>query len=42
MTDLTQIESNLVVDAHSSACPGPMLEAKKGIGLVKVDKILEI
>jgi tRNA 2-thiouridine synthesizing protein A len=30
------------VDARGSACPGPILEAKKGIGKVKVGEILEV
>ena len=42
MTDLTQVESNRVVDARSSACPGPQLEAKKGIGTIAVGEVLEI
>lgn len=41
-TDLKQIQSEKVVDARGSACPGPLLEAKKGIGDVKVGEILEI
>lgn len=41
-TDLNQIQSEKVVDARGSACPGPLLEAKKGIGDVKVGEILEI
>lgn len=40
--DLTSIEAASVVDARGSACPGPLLEAKKGIGKVKVGDILEI
>ena len=31
-----------VVDARGSACPGPLLEAKKAIGSIKVNEILEI
>ena len=31
-----------VVDARGSACPGPLLEAKKGIGAVSVGSVLEI
>ena len=42
MTDLTLVESNRVVDARGSACPGPLLEAKKGIGTIAVGEILEI
>jgi TusA-related sulfurtransferase len=40
--DLTTIEAAKIVDARGSACPGPLLEAKKGIGSVKVGEILEI
>jgi tRNA 2-thiouridine synthesizing protein A len=29
-------------DARGSACPGPLLEAKKGIGGVGVGQVLEI
>ena len=42
MTDLTEINANRVVDARGSACPGPLLEAKKGIGTIGVGEILEI
>ena len=40
--DLNSITPVKTVDARSMACPGPLLEAKKGIGLVKVGEILEI
>ena len=40
--DLNTIEAASSVDARGSACPGPLLEAKKGIGKVKVGEILEI
>lgn len=40
--DLNTIEASSTVDARGSACPGPLLEAKKGIGKVKVGEILEI
>ncbi len=42
MTDLNQIEAARIVDARGSACPGPLLEAKKGIGSIAVGEILEI
>ena len=42
MTDLSSIEISTTVDARGSACPGPLLEAKKGIGKVKVGEVLEI
>lgn len=40
--DLSTIETASTVDARGSACPGPLLEAKKGIGKVRVGEILEI
>jgi tRNA 2-thiouridine synthesizing protein A len=40
--DLSTIQAANVIDARSSACPGPLLEAKKGIGAVKVGEVLEI
>ena len=40
--DLSTIEAASTVDARGSACPGPLLEAKKGIGKVRVGEILEV
>jgi tRNA 2-thiouridine synthesizing protein A len=40
--DLSTIQATKVVDARGSACPGPLLEAKKAIGTVPVNSILEI
>jgi tRNA 2-thiouridine synthesizing protein A len=40
--DLSTVQAAKVVDARGSACPGPLLEAKKGIGAVKVGEVLEI
>jgi tRNA 2-thiouridine synthesizing protein A len=40
--DLSNIVAAKVVDARGSACPGPLLEAKKGIGAVAVGEVLEI
>jgi TusA-related sulfurtransferase len=40
--NLTTIQPANTVDARGSACPGPILEAKKGIGKVKVGEILEV
>ena len=31
-----------MVDCRGSACPGPLLEAKKAIASVKVNEILEV
>jgi tRNA 2-thiouridine synthesizing protein A len=40
--DLTQVQAAKVVDARVTACPGPLLEAKKGITSVRVGEILEV
>jgi tRNA 2-thiouridine synthesizing protein A len=40
--ELSTIEAAKVVDARAMACPGPLLEAKKSIGQVKVGEVLEI
>lgn len=44
MSDQVQepIEAAKVVDARAMACPGPLLEAKKGIGEVQIGEVLEI
>jgi len=42
MTGLTTLEAAKVGDARAMACPGPLLEAKKSIGSVKIDEVLEI
>ncbi len=40
--ELTNIEAAKVVDARAMSCPGPLLEAKKSIGMVQIGEILEI
>ena len=40
--DLSTLKPATTVDARGSACPGPLLEAKKGIGKVKVGEVIEI
>jgi len=42
MADLGNIKADKVVDARGSACPGPLLEAKKAIGTVSIDQIIEV
>jgi tRNA 2-thiouridine synthesizing protein A len=45
MLDAREVESLVaekVVDARGSACPGPLLEAKRGIGSVPVGSVLEV
>lgn len=41
-SDLRTITAGKIVDARGSACPGPLLEAKKGIGGVSIGQVLEI
>jgi TusA-related sulfurtransferase len=40
--DLATLKAAVVVDCRGSACPGPLMEAKKGIGKVKVGEVLEV
>lgn len=40
--DLTAVQPAKVVDARGSACPGPLLEAKKAIGSVSVGQTIEV
>ncbi len=40
--DPSTVEVAKVVDARGSACPGPLLEAKKAIGAVSVGQIIEV
>jgi tRNA 2-thiouridine synthesizing protein A len=36
------ITADKVIDARGTACPGPLLEAKKAMGTIKVGQIIEI
>ncbi len=40
--DVDKIQVAKVVDARGSACPGPLLEAKKAIGTVSVGDTIEV
>lgn len=40
--ELSKLTAAKVVDARAMSCPGPLLEAKKGIGTVKTGEVLEI
>jgi tRNA 2-thiouridine synthesizing protein A len=40
--DLIAIHPAKTTDARAMACPGPLLEAKKSIGAVKIGDILEV
>ncbi len=40
--ELTALTPDKLIDARGTACPGPLLEAKKGIGAVKVGQVIEV
>jgi tRNA 2-thiouridine synthesizing protein A len=40
--DPSAIQPAKIVDARGSACPGPLLEAKKAIGTVPVGQTIEV
>jgi tRNA 2-thiouridine synthesizing protein A len=42
MTHLENINVDKKVDARGSACPGPLLEAKKAIGMVSINQTIEV
>ena len=44
MSDFNADNVNIIktIDARGSACPGPLLEAKKGIGSVRKGETIEI
>jgi tRNA 2-thiouridine synthesizing protein A len=42
LTELETLTAAKVVDARGAACPGPLLEAKKGMGTVPVGSVIEI
>ena len=40
--ELRNLKSDKIVDARGTACPGPLLAAKKGIGDLESGEIMEI
>lgn len=40
--DLKTLTADKTVDARGTACPGPLLEAKKAIGAVRVGQVVEV
>ena len=42
ITELEAITDATVIDARGTACPGPLLEAKKAMGSVTVGSTIEI
>jgi len=41
-TELLALPSDKVVDARGSACPGPLLEAKKAMNTIQIGQTIEI
>jgi TusA-related sulfurtransferase len=42
LVDLETITAAKVIDARGAACPGPLLEAKKGMSTVPLGGVIEI
>jgi TusA-related sulfurtransferase len=42
VAELETVTAAKVIDARGAACPGPLLEAKKGMGTVPVGSVIEI
>jgi tRNA 2-thiouridine synthesizing protein A len=40
--ELKNLKAEKVVDARGTACPGPLLEAKKAVGTIKSGDIMEV
>jgi len=40
--ELETITAAKIIDARGAACPGPLLEAKKGMGTVALGDVIEI
>ena len=40
--DLSTLKVTKLVDARGTACPGPLLEAKRAIGVLKKGDIMEV
>ncbi len=40
--ELAALAPAKVVDARGAACPGPLLEAKKGMGAVAIGQVIEV
>ncbi len=41
-TDLKALKVDKLVDARGTACPGPLLEARRGIGECPIGGVMEI
>jgi TusA-related sulfurtransferase len=40
--ELEAITAAEIIDARGAACPGPLLEAKKGMGKIAVGDVMEV
>jgi tRNA 2-thiouridine synthesizing protein A len=40
--ELEAVTAAEIIDARGAACPGPLLEAKKGMGKVAVGDVIEV
>ncbi len=40
--ELKEITADKAVDARGTACPGPLLEAKRAMADVKIEEIMEV
>ena len=40
--ELEAVTAAEVIDARGAACPGPLLEAKKGMGKVAIGDVIEV
>ena len=40
--ELKNLQVTKIVDARGTACPGPLLEAKKAVGTIKSGDIMEV
>jgi tRNA 2-thiouridine synthesizing protein A len=40
--ELKNVQADKVIDARGTACPGPLLEAKKAIGTINSGQIMEV
>ncbi|MGD0122164.1 MAG: sulfurtransferase TusA family protein [Candidatus Limnocylindrales bacterium] len=42
VAELGSLTAAEIIDARGAACPGPLLEAKKGMGKVAVGDVIEV
>jgi TusA-related sulfurtransferase len=42
ITELEALTAAECIDARGAACPGPLLEAKKGMGKVSIGDVVEV